>query len=500
MKVLDFGLAKVFVGENGTTNLSNSPTMSMAATNAGVILGTAAYMSPEQAKGRAVDTRTDIFAFGCVLYEMLTGQPAFKGEDLQDIQSAVLKSEPDWTRVPSDVPSLIPRLLRLCLQKDARKRRQTAADVRIDLDQAFAEPAAVMPAATHLRGPRLAWFAAAAAMLLAVVLAIPAVRHLGETPPAAPPEMRTEIVTPATSDPTSFAVSPDGRQFVFVASGDGQPRLWLRSLNAVNAQPLGGTEGARYPFWSPDSRSVGFFAGSQLKRIDIDGSQPQALIDAPNGRGGTWSKEGIILFAPASASPLLRISASGGEPVLVTMVDVTRQNNHRFPQFLPDDRRFLFYAAGSAEAQGIYLGSLDAPETKRLTAADTAGFYLPSGWLLYVRQSTLVARRFDPASGELSGDLVTVADPVAVDAINAGAFSVSATGLVSYRAGGANRHQLAWFDRSGKALGVVGSPDENTLLNPNLSPDGRRVAVNRTVQGNTDIWLLDGARHDSLHI
>ena len=351
----------------------------------------------------------------------------------------------------------------------------------------------MMPAATHTRGPRLAWIAAAAAMLLVVVLAIPTVRHLREAPPAAPPEMRTTIVTPATNDPVFIRRLPGWA----AACVRGLRRRNVQAMAAAldrTAQPLAGTEGASYPFWSPDNRAVGFFADGKLKRTDIDGGLPQVLTNALNGRGGTWSTDGVILFGPASASPLLRIPASGGEVPFVTKVDVPRQNNHRFPQFLPDGRRFLFYAAGSAEAQGIYLGSLDASETKRLTASDTPGFYLPSGWLLYVRQGTLVARRFDIASGELTGEPVMIANPVGVDAYNAGAFSVSATGLMSYRAVGANRRQLIWFDRSGKPLGTLGSPDQNDLLNPNLSPDGRRAVVDRIVQGNTDIWLLDGAR------
>ena len=304
--------------------------------------------------------------------------------------------------------------------------------------------------------------------------------------------MRTEINTPSTSDPVSFALSPDGRQIVFVASGDGAARLWLRRLDATSAQPLTGTEGASYPFWSPDSRSVGFFADSKLKRIDIGGGSPQTLTDACN-RGGTWSPDGTILFTRAAASPLSRIPASGGEPVAVTKLN--KQTNHRFPQFLPGGRQFLFYAQGTPETAGIYLGSLDSSETKRLAAADTAGVYSPDGWLLFIRAGTLLAQRLDLGRGELTGDPVTVADPVAFDAaFNAGAFSVSAAGLVAYRSGGAGQRQLVWFDRSGKTLGTMGAPDANNLSSPILSPDGRRVAVSRTVQGNTDIWLLDATR------
>jgi Tol biopolymer transport system component len=334
----------------------------------------------------------------------------------------------------------------------------------------------------------------AVAVVLIAAMAVPTVRHLRETPPPSLPETRTEIVTPATADPISFALSPDGRQIVFVASGGGASRLWLRSLASTTAQPLAGTEGAASPFWSPDSRSVGFFAEGKLKRLDIGGGTPQTLATVNGPRGGTWNADGVILFGQNLGGPLFRVLASGGQAVAVTKLD--RQSGHRYPSFLPDGRQFLFYAQGTLETTGIYLGSVDSVESRRLTAADTAGVYLSSGWLLWVRAGTLVAQRLDLERKALTGDPVTLADPVGFDAGNsaAGAVSVSAAGLVAYRAGGANRRQLAWFDRSGKALGVLGAPDENDLEAPRISPDGRRVAVARTVQGNADIWLLDGTR------
>jgi Tol biopolymer transport system component len=493
VKVLDFGLAKAFEAQTSNVHPSNSPTLSMAATNAGVVLGTAAYMSPEQAKGRHVDRRTDIFAFGCVLYEMLTVRPAFEGEDIPEILSRVLQREPDWTLLPANVPPRVRELLRLCLQKDVRKRRSDAADVRIDIEQALTEPVAAMPATPPAPGARLAWIASlAVAVVLIVGLAIPALRHLRETPLLSLPEMRVEINTPATADPISFALSPDGRQIVFVASGAGASRLWLRSLASTTLQPLTGTEGAASPFWSPDSQSVGFFADGKLKRLDIGGGAPQTLVTA-YPRGGTWNADGVILFPQTAGSPLFRVPASGGQATAATKLD--RQPSHRFPSFLPDGRQFPFYAQGGPETGGIYLGSLDSAETRRLTPADTAGVYLSSGWLLWVRAGTLVAQRLDLGRKALTGNLLTLADPVVFD-VNTyvGALSVSAAGLVAYRAGQASRRQLEWFDRSGKALGAMGAPDENSLNTPSVSPDGRRVAVVRAVQGNTDIWLLDGIR------
>jgi Tol biopolymer transport system component len=307
--------------------------------------------------------------------------------------------------------------------------------------------------------------------------------------------MRTEIVTLAAAEPLSFALSPDGRQIVFVASGDGASRLWLRALVATTAQPLAGTEGAALPFWSPDSRSIAYFADAKLKRLDVGAGAPQTVAAAPFGWGGSWNTDGVILFAPAAISPLFRVPASGGQAVAVTKVD--RERSHQAPFFLADGRHFLFFAPGHGDTSGIYLGSLDSPDTQRLTAAETAGVYLSSGWLLWVRLDTrsLVAQRLDLERRTLTGDPVTVADPVAVGGpYMAGSLSVSTTGLVAYTAGGANQRQLSWVDRSGKTLGPLGAPDGNDLNAPRVSPDGHRVAVHRTVQGNTDIWLLDGTR------
>jgi len=305
------------------------------------------------------------------------------------------------------------------------------------------------------------------------------------------PETRTEINTPATDDPGSFALSPDGRQIVFAASGDGARRLWLRSLATTTAQPLPGTEGGRFPFWSPDSRSIGFFAYDALKRLDLGGGAPQTLAAALNNAyGGTWNAAGVVLFAPGATTPLRRVSATGGEAVALTTLG-PQQSGHRSPHFLPDGRHFLFFGYGTPDSTGIYLGALDGRSPTRLTPADSDGVYLPSGWLLWVRAGTLVARRLDVVQAALLGDPVTLADAVA-------AISVAATGEVAYRTGVGNPRQLAWVDRSGKALGSMGAPDEDNLVNPSISPDGRRVVVRRGVQGSNDIWLLDGIRMSRL--
>jgi Tol biopolymer transport system component/tRNA A-37 threonylcarbamoyl transferase component Bud32 len=505
VKVLDFGLAKAFTAEPSAEDVGNSPTLSMNATAQGVIMGTAAYMSPEQAKGKPVNKATDIFAFGSVLYEMLTGKQAFTGGDVGDILASVVKTDPDWTQFPADTPPNIRTLLRRCLRKDRNQRLQDAATLRIEIEDALSgalpvnadlpigavAPQAISPAR------RLVIPAMAAALLLA--LATLAFTYFRGGPPPAAPEMRTEIVTPGATDSTSIALSPDGRQIVFAANSDGALRLWLRRLDTTQPRLLPDTEGASYPFWSPDSRSIAFFAGAKLKTLDTAGGAPQTLADAGNGRGGTWNRDGIILFAPSTSGPIFRIAATGGNPVAVTRVN-SLPGSHRFPQFLPDGRSFLFYATSAVpENSGIFLAALDSGEPKRLMGADAAGAYLPvgdrTGWLLFPDEGNLRAQRLDLGRRELVGSPVATADSVSIDiTLRSTAVSVSAAGLVAYRSGGIANRQLIWYDRSGKMLGSLGEPDRSGLNGPRLSPDGRRVAVSRNVQANSDLWLMDGTR------
>src|SRR5262245_40458369 len=295
VKVLDFGLAKAIEDAPANTTLSNSPTMLLSGTIGGMILGTAAYMSPEQAKGRAVDQRSDIFALGCVLYEMLTAARAFQGEDLAEILAQVLTREPDWTRLPVDAPPRIRELLRLCLEKNIRNRRSSATDVRLDIEQGLAGAGGVEGSApTPRKRPLWMWPVAG---VIGAALLILSVRHLSEAPLPTPPEIRPQIETPfAESNPLDFALSPDGRRLVFVSSSGGSPRLWLRALDKTEAQPMQGTDGAAFPFWSADNRSIGFFSSSKLYRIDIAGGSPQFLANAPNARGGAWNSDGVVLF------------------------------------------------------------------------------------------------------------------------------------------------------------------------------------------------------------
>ena len=491
VKVLDFGLAKVWDGAP-QFDPSRSPGLTASALGERAVVGTPTYMSPEQARGESLDQRTDMWSFGCLLYEMLTGRAPFAADTVSDTIAAILEREPTQTLLPAGTPSGIRRLLRRCLQKDRRRRLQAAGDAIIEIDDARAaphEPERVYEAASRRR-ERFMWMAATLALLaVATTLGISYFRA-----PADVADLRVDITTPSTDAQTSFAISPSGRSLVFVAYDEGRARLWLRPLDAPTARPLAGTEGAIYPFWSADGRAVGYFADGKLKRIDISGGLPQTLANAPGGRGGTWNQDGVIVFAPTAVGGLSRVNASGGVVADVTHIAPPHQLSHRFPQFLPDGRRFFFFVQGPPDTQGVYLGTLDSPQAQRLTPADVAGAYLPPGWLLYMRQGTLVARRFNPAPGELTGDPITVAEHVGLDVTNSStAFSVSRDGIVAYRSIGAGRRQLTWFDRNGKAVGTIGTPDENELVGPTLSPDGRRVAAHRTVQGNTDIWIFDDA-------
>jgi serine/threonine protein kinase/Tol biopolymer transport system component len=503
VKVLDFGLAKLAETATPSSNaiLTNSPTITSPAmmTGVGVLLGTAAYMSPEQAKGRPADKRSDIWAFGCVLYEMLTAKRAFAGEDVGDTLAAVLRAEPDWTALPPSTPSIIRRLLRRCVEKDRKRRLDSAADARLEIEEALTAPS--VETAISTAPSRGAWIALAIVAVAGMIaMAVPTVQHLRETAPIAPPETRVEINTPPTDQPTSFALSPDGRQLVFVAAVDGTSRLWVRSLGTTAAQPLAGTEGARYPFWSPDGRSIGFFSENALKRLDLGGNTPQMLAPVSQGGGGTWNADGVIVFSPGPGTPLMRVSATGGTTTPVTTLRA-QQVAHGAPFFLPNGRQFLFYAGGapSADTVGIYLAALDGSAPTRLTPDRSTGVFVPTGWLLWVRAGTLVAQRLDEAKRVLIGEPVTVADRVSIDDISHIAASVATTGLVVYRTATTTGRQLMWIDRSGTTRATIGDPDA-TFRDPRVSPDGQRVAVSRERQGNVDLWLLDGAHRSRFTI
>jgi Tol biopolymer transport system component len=503
--VLDFGLAKLAgppdggpgvpeagVGFRRSDTMSPTLTSPALATGVGVLLGTAAYMSPEQARGKSVDKRADIWAFGCVLYEMLAGSRAFAGSDVTETIAAIIRSEPEWSRLPDDTPRDIRRILRRCLNKDPTHRLADMRDARLDIEEARA----TAPEVTNPRGhgrEHVAWLAAC---LLSAIAAWAATTWRASQSAATPPsQMRVEITTPSTNDLVSMALSPDGEKLAFVASADHRPKLWMRSLITGSAEPLPGTDGAIFPFWSPDSRSIGFFANGMLYRIDIDGGSLRTLASAPVGAGGTWSGDGDILFTMVPDAPLSRVPAAGGKSVFLSTPSARAQGpqpGQRFPQFLPDGRHFLYYVA---EMRGVYAGTLDSPVRQRLFEADAAAVFLPPSRVLFIRAGKLYSQHFDSTRLQLEGNPMPLAQDVSIDNFGAAAISGSATGAIAYRLGPANRQrQFTWFDRSGTQLATAGTVDAANTLNPALSPDGRQVALNRSVDGNTDIWLLDLGR------
>jgi serine/threonine protein kinase len=496
VKVLDFGLAKIL--ESPAPGLSQSPTELRSLP--GVILGTAGYMAPEQAKGHEASRTADVWALGCVLYEMLTRRPAFSGDSVSEILSEVLKSEPDWGRLPAETPESVRRVLRRCLRKDPARRYHDIADVRLELEDVQHEP---QPAATHgavatssskKHRERIAWAAFALMTAIALIVGGLALRRSGA--PSSRSELRLEIATPATNNQTSFAISPDGQKVAFAAASDGRIKLWIRALDGSSDKAVAGTESAAAPFWSPDSRSLGFFAEGKLKRLDVEDGSVRELASAAVDRGGAWAQDGTILFTRNYTSPVYRVSATGGMPVAVTQLKA-EQGGHRGPSFLPDGQHFLYYATGgSSEARGVYLSQLDdSAQARRLFDADAGAVYTPPGYLLFARQEILFAQGFDLSRLELTGNPFPLVQRVMTDG-GLAAVSASMTGPIVWRTGigGESRRQFAWFDRSGNELRRVGE----VFLNgrgPSLSTDGQRVAFFRTGgDGNIDIWLLETER------
>jgi len=505
--LLDFGLAKA-AGPTGGAAAGRSilPTTPPNLTAQGTILGTFQYMAPEQLEGQDADARSDIFAFGTVVYEMVTGKKAFQGNSQASLIAAILEREPaPVSAVQPLAPSSLDRVVQKCLRKNPDERWQSARDLGDELIWIGGEGAKTGASPTHVRvaavasRERLAWLLVSAVLIAGAVFA--GYTWALRRPAPSQPVVRFDIVTPPSSDPSSFALSPDGRQIVFVALSDGATKLWVRPLDSTTPRPLLDTEGASYPFWSPDAGAIAFFADGKLKRVEASGGTPQVLADAPGGRGGTWNAQGVILFTPSqnAANPtgvITRVSATGGTATPVTRLK-SGQGSHRWPQFLPDGRRFIFFSGlGTPETNGVYLGSLDGREPIRLLAADSAALFAPPATLLVVRQGVLRAIPFDPDRGVTTGDGVPVADAVGRDGGTwRSAFSVSQTGELAYRsAGGSQRRQLAWVDRRGTRVGTVGTPDDTSIGCPNLDPAGRRVAVHRAVSGRDDVWLVDLTR------
>ncbi len=503
LKLLDFGLAKAVEEPAVAGNPASSPTVTMRGTRAEVILGTAAYMSPEQASGKPVDRRSDIWSFGVVLWEMLTGKPLFEGETISHTLADVLRAPIDLRKLPPETPVAIRNLLRRCLDRDPRNRLRDIGEARVAIQQCLTNPASeAEPAGTPAPSGR-GWLwpsATAACLLLAAALAFV---HFGQTSPAGD-VVRFEIGPPRDSHFTCcVSISPDGRKIAFTAqrSSDPRPSLWIRALDSIGTKPVyqnfTGGPSAPHPFWSPDSRFLAFSADQKLRRVDVSGGPPQTICDTPPGfTGGAWSPQGVIILG--SSAGLMRVSADGGTPTMLTMVDPSRkETGHTGPTFLPGGSHFL-YLRRSPENNGIYVGSLDVrastQDNRQLLVTDLPAEYAPlpgsrSGYILFLRESTLMAQPFDPDKRALSGEAVPVVE--SVEASNGrGIFAASSNGTLIYRGGLQAGRRLTWLDRQGKALGHVG--DQAAYVWPTLAPDGIDVASEReSPTGQPDIWLLD---------
>ncbi len=504
VKVLDFGLAKALSPDSvsNSSDAMNSPTLTARATQIGVILGTAAYMAPEQAKGKSVDRRADIWAFGVVVFEMLTGKRGYLADDVSDTLAAVLTREVDWTALPADTPPRLRVLLRDCLARDPKQRLRDIGEARRVLDQLISgapdlnAPASSANVAADAHGPgwhrALPWAIAALAVLAATTMFL----WRGSRGTSAGDARELRLQVPMPGDNSIFVISPDGRFIAFTAtaqSGNGF-QIWLRPLDSDVAKPLAGTESGFVAFWSPDSKSIGFFAHQAMKLLDVESGAVRTLADAPTPRGGSWNREGTILFSPAGNGPLFQIPAAGGKPEQVTQ-QRPQDASHRFPQFLPDGRHFLFFIVGAPEVRGTYVGSLDSKEFHRICVADGNAVFVAPNHLLLVRERVLYAQRFDPAKMEVEGEPFPVTSGLSANWSNWTRVSGSDTGLIVYRPDETTRRQLTWLDREGKPAGTVGEPLADAA-GGDLSPDGRTLAITtrRGEAGDFEIMLMDLSR------
>jgi eukaryotic-like serine/threonine-protein kinase len=528
VKVLDFGLAKLAeaggasgagqAGRAGADALSLSPTITSPAmmTGVGVLLGTAAYMSPEQARGKVADKRSDIWAFGCVLYEMLTGRRAFDAGEVSDTLAMVLMKDIDWTPLPATTPSAIRTLLRRCLEKNHRRRLPDIGSARLEIDETLAAPGSSTPAGVETPPPRqhATWTIAALAGVAVVASAaalILAWLHFTEASPESSSPIRFSVTPPPDM---SFAgigspwLSPDGRHVAFRVGPGAQVsadsvRLALRSFEQDEARILPGTEGVGGAFWSPDSRFIGFFAAGKLQKIDVTGGPPQVVCDLPGagvaGFGGAWNSDGTVLFSAGEpGTGLMRISSGGGTPMAVTKPP-SRNEVHRHPRFLPDGRHFLYVVTSSTggllPANRLHIGSLDGDPPTPLMQVDTEAEYA-EGHVLFVRDGTLLAQPFDAARRITTADPIVVAPDIGVNPGAAtAAFSVSG-GMLAYLTASSTAvaSQLVWLDRSGKMLATIGEKTDQSELQ--LSPDGTRVSVSvlDPSRQTRDIWIHDLTR------
>jgi eukaryotic-like serine/threonine-protein kinase len=505
VKLLDFGLAsRTAVTRPKALDNSLAATMapSMVATRpptatvSSGFSGTIQYMSPEQLDGDPGDHRADIFAFGCVLYEMLAGRKPFEGQSAVTVIAAIMSTEPAPIEALKTAHPLLDHVMRRCLEKDRERRWQSIGDVAGQLRWIAEHPQAAptpAPAARTYSWPAKVAIVTATLVLgtLALLAAIRGLRP--ERTVADLPTLRLEITTPPSDDAT-MAMTSDGSRIAFVANQNRVPMLWVRPLDATESRVLPGTEGASFPFWAPDGHNLGFFAEGKLKRIDINGGRPLVVADAPNGRGGTWNRDGDILFSPGVSNPIMRVSTRGGAAEALTETNTSGTGpDHRWPQFLPDGKRFLFSSTlGAQETKGIYVGSLDKTPYVRVLAVDAAGRFAAPDKLLTTIQGALQVYNFDPATGAVQGSPVVAAQGFAG---GIGAMAASDTGVLAYRTGSAQRRQFVWVDRQGTVLRTIGEPEIGNNGSPELSADEQSVVVFSGRSGDNDIWVIELARN-----
>jgi Tol biopolymer transport system component len=501
-KLMDFGLAKAS-GPALASSLTEMTLGQEKLTVEGMIVGTFQYMAPEQLEGKEADGRTDIFALGVVIYEMATGKPAFAGKSRASLIAAILSTEPQpMSALQPMTPPALERVVRKCLAKDPDGRWQSASDLASELNWIAEEGSRASAArnvpAVRKRWERAGWLLAAIFFLLMIAATSAWWAGTGKRPSA------MYFHSPVPFAANDIALSPDGRTLAMVAYSAQASNylLWTYEVGGHRTRSLDGTQGVSYPFWSPDGRFIGFFADGKLKKVDVSGGQVQVLCDAPNGRGGAWNRDGVIVFTPDAigTSGLSRVSSLGGSPVEMTRPDTARfETSHRWPVFLPDGRHSLYLAAnftGHREMNAIFLGSLDSQEKRQIVTTSANVAYADPGYLLYLRDQTLVAQPFDRQRYVLSGEPHTVSDEVLYfPQVDRAVYSV-ANGevLVTQTGKGASLSQLAWFDRTGKPAGTVGAP--GWYNNVRLSPEGRRIATDQTDPDgmNIDVWLHEPAR------
>jgi serine/threonine-protein kinase len=505
VKVLDFGLAKAFVGDSASDDMGNSPTLSLAATMQGMILGTAAYMSPEQARGKAVDKRTDIWAFGCVLYELLAGKRAFDGEDTTEILAAVVKTEPDWSQLPAGTPQAVRVVLKRCLQKDRTLRLRDAGDARIEIHEALSAPSNMSQGTAspvegiRTLGRRELIFGLGALLLVAAITSLATWMLKPSSSPLPQPVSRVTITLPpgqqlaGLDHGPAVALSPDGTQLAYIARQGGVQKLYLRPMDSLEAKPIPGTDGAVNPFFSPDRQWVGFFADGKLKKASMSGGAVLSIGEAASPNGASWGSQGTIAFAPTNVSSIQQMPDTGSTAMPLSIFN-NQENSHRWPEFLPDGKTVLFAAgltAGNWTSAQVTVQPSGTGARRNLVPG-TAPRFAPPGHLVYAQVGNLMAVPFDPQRLALTGAAVPVVEGVLQSASNGYAqYSLSNTGSLVYVPGGlqSNQSKLVWVNRNGTEQPL--SAPEHNYVYPRLSPNGRRMTVAIAEDQGSQVWLYD---------